>query len=217
MKLYKVRSLTSLEFIVDILFNERLYCAHFADLNDPFEGIYLSGARFPQEVIERIDLERTAQESPEQPVERQEFNRICSLSGSVEDFRLWSYYGDGHRGVAVEIDFAGHESDLTSVRYSDSLDEFSDQDPHDMSMDELLSVKTTQWEYERESRIVQKDPYYSVAGRVTGLYLGARISRERQALLEKLVPQSVPIYVTRINVGRLSVEPKEQLQRAQKR
>lgn len=216
MKFYKVRSLTNLEFVVDILFNERLYCAHFADLNDPFEGIYLAGARFPQEMVERIDLERAALENPEQPVERKEFNRICSLSESCEDFRLWSYYGDGHRGISIEIDFAGHEKDLTPIRYTDDLDDLPDQDPKKMSMDELLSVKTTQWQYERESRIVQREPYYSVKDRITAVYLGARISRERQTLLEKLVPQSIPMYTTHINVGSLSVEPKDLLQRAQK-
>lgn len=216
MKFYKVRSLTNLEFFVDILFNERLYCAHFADLNDPFEGIYLSGARFPQEVVERIDLERAALEDTSQPIERKEFNRICSLSGSCEDFRLWSYYGDGHRGVAIEIDFTGHEHDLMPIRYTDAPDDLPVEDPKKMSMDELLSVKTTQWEYERESRIVQKEPYYSVKDRITAVYLGARISHERQALLEKLVPQSIPMYATHINIAKLAVEPRELLKRRQK-
>lgn len=40
MKLYKFRSLDNIEFTFDILLNERLYCANYKDLNDPFEGIF---------------------------------------------------------------------------------------------------------------------------------------------------------------------------------
>ena len=42
MKLYKYRSLRrNLDFVLDILLNERLYCANYTALNDPLEGYYV--------------------------------------------------------------------------------------------------------------------------------------------------------------------------------
>ena len=40
MKLYKYRSLHNLEFILDVLLNERLHCAPYTKLNGPFEGVF---------------------------------------------------------------------------------------------------------------------------------------------------------------------------------
>ena len=38
---YKYKAPTPFEYIADILINERLYCAPYDQLNDPFEGIFL--------------------------------------------------------------------------------------------------------------------------------------------------------------------------------
>ncbi len=38
MILYKYRALNSIEYTLDILLKERLYCSPYKDLNDPFEG-----------------------------------------------------------------------------------------------------------------------------------------------------------------------------------
>jgi hypothetical protein len=81
------------------------------------------------------------------------------------------------------------------------------------SVDEILSQKTVHWQYERECRIVQPEPFYSIKNRITAIYLGSRISRDRQALLEKLVPESIPIHTTKINIGKLAVEPHDLLAR----
>ena len=40
MKLYKFRSFENIEFTLDIIMNERLYCAQHKSLNDPFEGLF---------------------------------------------------------------------------------------------------------------------------------------------------------------------------------
>jgi len=40
MKLFKYRSLRTMEFILDIFLNERLHCAPYSELNDPFEGMF---------------------------------------------------------------------------------------------------------------------------------------------------------------------------------
>jgi len=122
-------SLGNLEFVIDIIFNERLYCAHFADLNDPFEGVYLAGSRFPPELLERDDLERASIESIGKEIANKKFDRIYSFSGNFQDIRLWSHYGDGHRGIAIEIDFTGHEVDAKPVWYVDRFENYGEMKP----------------------------------------------------------------------------------------
>jgi hypothetical protein len=37
---YKFRSPSQIEFALDILFNNRLYCSDWSSLNDPMEGVF---------------------------------------------------------------------------------------------------------------------------------------------------------------------------------
>jgi len=40
MKIYKYKSLSNLWHVMDVLVHNRLYCAHWSELNDPLEGRY---------------------------------------------------------------------------------------------------------------------------------------------------------------------------------
>ncbi len=39
---------------------------------------------------------------------------------------LWAHYSDGHKGVAIEVDFAGYEADLFPVDYIVELPKYAD-------------------------------------------------------------------------------------------
>ena len=185
MKLYKFRSFENLEFVLDIILNERLYCAHFSGLNDPFEGIYLAVSHYPPVFLQRLGTQRIDRKSVcelSEVYETSLFNRICSLSASIEDTRLWAHYADGHRGIAIEIDFSGNEDDLKLVRYPPKLKRYSNTILGTPFPDEILSQKTPHWEHEKEFRIMQSEPYYPVSGRISGIYLGLRISDQRMTL-----------------------------------
>ena len=120
MKLYKFRSLRSnFEFVLDILLNERLYCANYRNLNDPLEGMFSAtqpgrapvGLRFTEIPHFVEDLPRRSEET-----------RVCSLSRPLTEMLLWSHYGDEHRGVAIEIDFTGANEPLPRpVTYVDRI------------------------------------------------------------------------------------------------
>src|SRR3569623_70293 len=101
MLFYKLRGFEKPDRIHDILTNERLYCAPWYQLNDPFEGRIRQRMSFPgwkRRVISDGTLDDFY------PSEEGVF-RVCSLSASVNDVRLWSHYADGHSGLAVEIDY----------------------------------------------------------------------------------------------------------------
>ena len=42
MILFKFKSLGTLDHVLDILLNDRLYCAPYSNLNDPFEGQFIA-------------------------------------------------------------------------------------------------------------------------------------------------------------------------------
>ena len=207
MKLYKFRSLANFEFVLEIVLNERLYCAHFSDLNDPFEGIYLAVTHFPPVLLQTKGTERISSKNASSLYEQEKYCRICSLSADFEDVRLWSHYADGHKGIAIEIDFEGREVDIIPVRYLPELKKYGSTILATPFPEQVLTHKTTHWEYEKEFRILQSDKYYPVEGRITAIYLGPRVSKGHRVLLDKVVPSEIPIIATKINSTELIVEP----------
>lgn len=193
------------EFVLDIVLNERLYCAHFSELNDPMEGMYVAVTcfrpfPFPQRSVQHVS-------SISNLYEHEKYCRICSLSASFGDIRLWSNYADGHRGVVIEVDFEGHEKDVRCIDYLKELEKYGGSTILGGPFPQrILTHKTIHWEYENEFRILHPEAYYPISGRVTAIYLGQKVSEPHQVLLDKVVPEKIPIYWTRVNEANLLVE-----------
>ena len=78
MKLYKYRPFNI--WALDIIVNNELYLAYPKELNDPMDCAIL------------IDEKR--EELP---------TAICSLSKKNNDYLMWSYYADGHKGLCLKL------------------------------------------------------------------------------------------------------------------
>jgi hypothetical protein len=213
MKLYKLRSLTNLERFLDIVLNERLYCAPFEELNDPFEGLYIAVSHFPPVMLQRTGSVRHSLENASSLHEHEKYSRICSLSSSFKDVRLWAHYADGHKGVAIEIDFAGHEADVVPIHYLTELKRYSNTILGAVFPDDVLRHKTVHWLYEEEVRILQGAPFYPIAGRITSVILGVRVSSDHKNILDKVLPENIPMIETKINEVTLEVEPNQSFHR----
>jgi len=209
MKLYKYRSLTNFEQILDIALKERLYCSTYNNLNDPFEGLFRAklgisllnihaivppfGLGFVHKSVEELSTK---------------IPRICSLSSSLNDVRLWSNYADGHRGIVFEIDFSDLESYVHEVKYSEVLPPFlagtllTEPLPSD-----VLSCKTKHWEYEAEYRIFNDSDFFDISNRLTAIYFGSRIDESQYDLLIRTLPNEIPKFRTKINMSKVIVEP----------
>lgn len=114
MILYKFRSLSNFEHVADIIQNERLYCPTYEELNDPFEGIFLH--------LWTVSFRNKSQKKFAFPIKLEETltkTRVCSLSSSINDVRLWSYYADVHKEIVFGIDFTGIESHVHDVEKVD--------------------------------------------------------------------------------------------------
>jgi len=212
MKLYKYRSLTNFEFVLDIILKRRLHCSTYDSLNDPFEGLFVSllgGQRRVYKSVESLFLSSVNK------------IRICSLSSSLSDVRLWSHYADGHKGVVFEIDFSGLESRIHPVKYCEKLPSFFDRtgttfltrlfsnvNPHD-----VLSCKTKHWEYEAEYRIFHESEYIDISNREKAVYLGNRITDNHRYYLTEIIPDEIPIFMTKINKEKIMIESDEKVKR----
>lgn len=207
MKLYKLRSLDHFEYFLDIVLNDRLYCAPFEVLNDPFEGLYLAVSHLPPVMLQSKGTVRCTLAAASGLYEFERCGRICSLSASYKDMRLWSHYANSHRGVAIEIDFDGHEADVVSIQYLNELKRYSNTILGTPSPDEIFRHKTVHWKYEEEVRVLQSDPYYSIKGRITSVILGVRMTNDHKILLDKVLPEGVAMIQTKLNESTLEVEP----------
>lgn len=218
MKLYKYRSLEHLEYTLDILQNERLHCAPYDKLNDPFEGIFLSVSHISG-AINALPINvgpiggdvtvKRPQSISESPIPGS--TRVCSLSASRNDVRLWSYYANAHRGVAIEIDFDEDNDQLHKVEYVKQLKEFTVTILTAPKPTEILGIKSYHWAHEQEYRLILDDEYYSVRGKITGIYYGLRTAPLMKEMIIRFVGKRIPVYSTKLNEKAIEINLNKQL------
>lgn len=109
MKAYKSRSSSQLAYALDSIFNDRLYCADWQDLNDPMEGAFIYSYRSTNEP----DLSNKVAEV----VRQKKRIRVCSLSLTYNCHLLWAHYASGFDGLALEIDLPDDLSLIRKVQY----------------------------------------------------------------------------------------------------
>ena len=215
MILYKYRSLENLNYVLDILLNYRLYCARYLDLSDPFEGLFSAIINIPPR--ERVKYKPfllpetyTLTKSVDDLfISTQDRFRVCSLSSSLSEVRLWAQYAQGNRGIALAIDFSGIEDSVHEVRYSKELPRHGYTILTEPNPKELLTLKTFHWSYESEFRIIHEKQFFDIKNRVKAIYVGHRIEDIHLALLKKLASPGIPIIHTEIDPNKIEIRIKE--------
>lgn len=233
MKLYKFRSLNNPKFAFDILINSRLYCANYESLNDPFEGEFITIVRSSQMLriggspgisgSGMLSIGGRGGMSMIGPSTRKKYTsikdiipddlRICSLTKELTDVRMWAHYAAGHEGVAIEIELDETDEDLVEIEYFDGLQKFKKSALKNPNPKELLSSKTKHWLYEKEWRIIGKNKFFEISDKITGVYMGSRISSLNRTLIEKILPASIPLFETTLNRNNISVQPGMKIER----
>lgn len=218
MILYKFRSYEQLHYIADILVNERLFCSKLDELNDPFEGHYISQIKL-QNGLAALEGKRnyTITQLWEPRHDRQSADklRICSLSGSMGDVRLWSFYGGSHRGIAIgvdldiDVDFLDKtDSGVFKVNANHSSLPIIERDGTNSSKIPLMQVvtnKTSIWSYEDEYRIISSKQFHSIKGKIREIITGPRMTFQEQEVVSKLAGE-IPVFKSRLNHSKLCVE-----------
>lgn len=206
--LYKFRPSEPLGHLVDILLEMRLYCAPYNELNDPFEGqfieelinishpmalIYMLTKGMPlsySQVDRTMNIKKSVQDLS---ASKTDLPRICSLTSSHSDVRMWSLYASGHNGVAFELNFDGCDIKTHEVIYEPTLKKWSTGPLTVPSHEEVLTRKTEHWRYEQEYRIFTKEEYVSVANRIRRVILGARATPMLETLVRRLVGHNIEV------------------------
>lgn len=204
MKLYKYRPLGNCRFIQDIVLNERLHCAKYNDLNDPFEGLFFSIVHPRHLGLPSLFRQTPTVKCVGEMSSVINNRRICCLSSTLKEVRMWSHYADGHRGIAIEMEFPNVPPSVHEVTYVDYLPEYEEgltflTNLSGPTSDEILLFKTRHWEYEREYRVIQEEEYFSIAGCISTIYAGIRTSDDDLTLLRKLTSNEIPILKTRLD------------------
>ena len=169
MKVYKFRTIENLHFIIDIIFNKRLYCCPSKQLNDIREADVRVGNDQGREA-EIIDF---GNEVSKQIREL----RVCSLSKSFNNHLLWAHYSGGYTGIAVEVDLP--DDDIVDITYDNDfifLSNFIDEKtPEDVAR-HVLAKKYKDWSYEEEVRVITKTDFYELSRPISRIIVGSRVS-----------------------------------------
>lgn len=140
---------SNIEFLEDVLKNERLYLINSTKCNDPYD----SSVKLPMTLNELRQNEPNIDEDHPEVLQSDQ-TLLCCFSEYSDSIVMWSHYTDKHSGVAIEFDFKDNEfmkEHLIKVIYTDIFDTDNYYFAH--------ITKSRQWEYEQEWRIV--GAYYS--------------------------------------------------------
>ena len=183
--LYKYRSLANWQFFEDIVINRRLYAAPYRTLNDPMEGLlYLFDKK----------VSTTYRDSVRSASGRL---NVCSLCESRSNTLLWSYYADGHKGVAIGVTALDRTSPRVDKPQKVTYDMTVTIDPKTERSKlpgavakRVLSQKLTFWNHEKEHRVFTTQRYVPVE--IREIVLGCSISKSDARAVRELTSRHAP-------------------------
>lgn len=194
---YKFRGSENPKFTLDILTHNRLYCADWQTLNDPMEGTYDTLVVDPAKRLSALATIR------EQKLKL----RVCSLSETYKSHAMWAYYASSFQGVAIEIEFIG-ESQLTRIDYASGsrIQNWAEaSDPYRIAR-EILSTKHSDWQRERELRLIEKTSFFDLApGAIRRVILGPRISEGFETQV-RAAAGAIPVQKLKMRSGDLKAQ-----------
>jgi hypothetical protein len=183
-----------MDFVFDIIFNKRLYCAEWHTLNDPVEGVFVyshSGSDQEAAAIFMKEIEQS-----KKPL------RVCSLSKTFDNHLLWAHYASGFSGVAIEFEIDETEDEVMDINYRGvfaAVNESNSADPSSVAK-AVLSSKYDAWSYEQEIRILTTDYFYKLKNPISRIIAGHRMAQPLFDAL-RIVCEKLDIEVARTGIG----------------
>lgn len=160
LKLYKFRSLEddTISCIKRTVETGEFWCSPLWEQNDSMEGVYsyFKSLEAPDTKVDIFTEKNSYQ--------------ICSFSGrrALKDPRIWGYYANGLKGVAIEVEVSTDY--IERINYKNSL---ICTDINSPNIKQIITTKLKLWKYENEYRFLKKcRSGYSKIGKVTGVYFG---------------------------------------------
>jgi len=186
---YKYRSSEQIDKVFDIIFNNRLYCSDWNNLNDPMEGVF----EYTYNGIHKVD----AKKQIEEVITSKQRIKVCSLSKTYRSHLLWSHYANGFDGVSVEVNIDITDSKIKNIKYWDLFTVVTVpfiENPEKIA-NQILTQKYKEWKYEKEIRILNQDEWYYLKQPVKHIITGHRIKPALYDAL-KIICQSKDIILS---------------------
>lgn len=183
-----------MDFVFDILFNQRLFCAEWHTLNDPVEGIFVYSHSSKNK--ESASSFMKSVELAKMPL------RVCSLSKTFDQHLLWTHYASGFSGVAIEFEIDIEEQDVIDINYRGvfaGLNESFNAEPSSIAR-EVLSSKYHAWAYEEEIRILTTDCFYNLKNPIQKVIAGHKMEQPLFDAL-RIVCEKLDIEVAIAGIG----------------
>ena len=173
-KLYKYRSLENLERFLGIVIEQKLYATLYNKMNDPMEGYFQYSPSDANSLISSIKSEKNKR-------------YICSLSKKPNIGLMWTHYADENRGCCLEVEVTSNEWNRYEVRYNHSIQTLNEN----MSVEEILSVKSHMWSYEDEVRYlcpaIESKTYSFLPVHINKIIFGYKVKRETYEILRRVI------------------------------
>lgn len=167
-KLYKYKSLSDIEPVLDIILNKRFYCSDVSTLNDIREGSMSVNPHINRGIMWNYPDDIKTEVSK---------FKVCSLSTILDHHLMWAHYADGYKGVVIEVDI--DDIDFDYVLYSNEAikyEELKYSNDIEINAKKVLNTKYKDWEYEKEARIIQKQRFFDLKYPISKVIVGPRTS-----------------------------------------
>tara|TARA_R110002124_G_scaffold76682_1_gene205356 strand:+ start:2357 stop:2995 length:639 start_codon:yes stop_codon:yes gene_type:complete len=200
MKAYKFRSSSQINFAFDIIINQRLHCANWNDLNDPMEGIfsYSHGLKTDKNAI---------REGVNSIGESLKKFKVCSLSSTYDSHLLWAHYAGGFDGVAIEVELPDANINIKKVE-TRGVFGFIDMEKFTTSEEAartILFSKHSEWEYEKEIRIISENQWFKLQKPISRVIAGQRMNKALFDVLN-IVCTNLNITLNRVGIGDTGID-----------
>ena len=184
----------SLDHVVDILDNHRLYLSDGKNFNDPFEITVTDKKKHHTRHIEGL--------------------HILSLTNSCRNKLIWSHYTDSHKGVCLTVKVPKHlvypicystkriyeDSDIDNIISSSKRVSKKNVDK-DFSLltknKKMAYIKDKKWLYKKEYRVVfdrddeagliYQNGKWFMSVKITNIYLGVNFDKNKKETKRKIL------------------------------
>lgn len=210
-----------------------LWCHHAGNMNDPFDCLGLVNRKFTKKQIcefrkillengsdehkkmlklDNIQLNKFINQNRSKSIESFAF---CALSERQDINLMWSHYSRAHTGFVIELEFPELENNyhLQKIKYHSLMPEFNlTKFAHFLTGDDNLmnymiqdiSIKSIDWNYEREWRIWRRNPsyYYYKPEHLKAIYFGVNADADTKKTVLELtsyLPENSQIYEMEFN------------------
>lgn len=164
------------------LINGEVYFAQYTQLNDPLECLFLNQSDLPMGgCLRQFAIEP----------------RICSMVPDMDEtaskpMLMYAHYADDHKGLCVEYELnfdSLNSQENVAYGYVDY-----EQDHKLSSLKNLYMLKNSDWEYEKEFRIVRFGKQEFEPAHIKSITFGLRCPVAHRQIIYYLLPKDLNYY-----------------------